>query len=58
MTQDQNADADENKCEKRSNVGEVHHLINAREHRTDADSDSGEDRRHMRGAKPRMHFRE
>src|SRR5213082_1933350 len=57
LSQDQDADADENEREQSADIREVHHLIDAREHRRHANGEAGENRRHRRDPKARMHLR-
>src|SRR6266540_3187520 len=48
-------DADEDEREQRPDVGQVHHLVERREHCRDADGDAGQDCRHVRGAELRVY---
>ena len=54
----QDADAHQDEREQRADVGQIDHLVDAREHRADTDRDAGQNRRHVRRPESRMHFRE
>src|SRR5215475_5265910 len=55
-SQDQDSDANENKREEGADIGQINHLVDAREHGADADGNSRQYRRDMRSLKSGMHL--